>query len=224
MLKSIITPLLWGAAAVLCIIALSVETQAAQFSMGPGDHYDAEGNIVALDGTLLVTADGKIVENRYTENIINSEALRNGGKAAAGARADMTAQLNYTVSVKDGTEYYSFEGKTYTKSSLYGNCRLTGYSEEECGTAMTFSGRQAMERHTVAASNGLPIGTVIIIEGTEGPNASGYNGMYVVEDRGGHKIENEDLIDIFFKSAAESAGVTASGWNRADVWVAEPTE
>ena len=88
---------------------------------------------------------------------------------------------------------------------------------------MTFSGKQAQERHTVAASSGLPIGTVIIIEGTEGPDAAAYNGMYVVEDRGGQKIENEDLIDIFFKSAEESGRVTASGWNRADVWVAEPT-
>ncbi|MDO5141179.1 MAG: hypothetical protein Q4D40_06875 [Eubacteriales bacterium] len=222
MLKSIITPLLWGTAAVLCIIALSVQTQAAQFSMGPGDHYDAQGNIVALDGTLLVTADGTIAENEYTESILNAEASRHGGRTAEGTAAEIR-QLNYTVSVSEGTEYYLFEGKTYTKSSLYGNCRLTGYSEENCGTAVTFSGKQAQERHTVAASSGLPIGTVIIIEGTEGPYAAAYNGMYVVEDRGGQKIENEDLIDIFFKSAEESGRVTASGWNRADVWVAEPT-
>lgn len=222
MLKSIITPLLWGTAAVLCIIALSVQTQAAQFSMGPGDHYDAQGNIVALDGTLLVTADGTIAENEYTESILNAEASRHGGRTAEGTAAEIQ-QLNYTVSVSEGTEYYLFEGKTYTKSSLYGNCRLTGYSEENCGTAVTFSGKQAQERHTVAASSGLPIGTVIIIEGTEGPDAAAYNGMYVVEDRGGQKIENEDLIDIFFKSAEESGRVTASGWNRADVWVAEPT-
>ena len=222
MLKSIITPLLWGTAAVLCIIALSVQTQAAQFSMGPGDHYDAQGNIVALDGTLLVTADGTIAENEYTESILNAEASRHGGRKVEGTAAEIQ-QLNYTVSVSEGTEYYLFEGKTYTKSSLYGNCRLTGYSEENCGTAVTFSGKQAQERHTVAASSGLPIGTVIIIEGTEGPDATAYNGMYVVEDRGGQKIENEDLIDIFFKSAEESGRVTASGWNRADVWVAEPT-
>ena len=87
MLKSIITPLLWGAAAVLCIIALSVQTQAAQFSMGPGDHYDAQGNIVALDGTLLVTADGTIAENEYTESILNAEASRHGGRTAEGTAA-----------------------------------------------------------------------------------------------------------------------------------------
>lgn len=224
MLKSYIHTLLWGAAALACIIALSVQTQAAQFNMGPGDHYDAEGNIVALDGTLLVRADGTIVENKYTENVINAEAAKHGDGISTGAGTRSAGSLNYTVSEKDGEKIYLFEGKTYTRASLYGSCRLTGYSEEECGTAMTFSGKMAAERHTVAASRGLPIGAVIIIEGTDGPNASDYNGMYVVEDRGGDKIENEDLIDIFFSSAAESKKVTASGWNRADIWVAEPVQ
>ncbi len=78
-----------------------------------------------------------------------------------------------------------------------------------------------MPRHTAAAPSDIPLGTVIIVEGVSGPRASLYNGVYVVEDRGGAKLEAERMIDIFFGSAAEADAVTAAGWNNADIYIAE---
>ena len=144
--------------------------------------------------------------------------------SGTGAISDVPEAASYTEEIIDGNTIYTFEGKQYKAGASYGVHRLTGYSPVENGSAMTYSGRQARAKHTVAAASDLPIGTVIILKGTSGPYSSDYDGLYVVEDRGGAMIEQEKMIDIFFDTYAEAARTTDAGWNYAEVWIAEPVE
>lgn len=287
-------------ASLVCLMVLSIRPQAAEYKLGPGDHYDEAGNVVALNGSIIVMADGTVVSDTASESksytvlgngtggtseipaaqIIAGAAGTKSGSTEAAANASgsstaaatataattATAQAaatgnasentaktktnnntataagtgstdtksaaqtakaaeisvpNYTVSGSGADAVYTFEGKKYRKSSLYGTQRLTGYAAEETGTSSTVSGKAAMPRHTAAAPSDIPLGTVIIVEGVSGPRASLYNGVYVVEDRGGAKLEAERMIDIFFGSAAEADAVTAAGWNNADIYIAE---
>ncbi len=289
-------------ASLVCLMVLSIRPQAAEYKLGPGDHYDEAGNVVALNGSIIVRADGTAVSDMASESksytvlgngtggsseipaaqIIAGAAGTKSGSTEAAANASgssteaatataitataATAQAaatgnasentaktktnsntataagtgsidtrsaaqtakaaeisvpNYTVSGSGADAVYTFEGKKYRKSSLYGTQRLTGYAAEETGTSSTVSGKAAMPRHTAAAPSDIPLGTVIIVEGVSGPRASLYNGVYVVEDRGGAKLEAERMIDIFFGSAAEADAVTAAGWNNADIYIAE---
>ena len=259
----------WILAAFACMVLLALEPQAAEYKAGPGDHYDSAGNIVSLDGTVLVNADGTVVETAAESNtgytvlgngtggssetpttIIGWTGGGSAGSSTIGTVPETTAaQSTGTTAAKDaGTAastsqntavtqsavadnnvvsgsgqdaVYSFEGKKYKKSSLYGRQRLTGYSAGETGSDMTYSGKQAQPKHTVAAASDIPIGSIIIVEGASGPYASRYNGVYVVEDRGGEALESGRLIDIYFNSVAEAYAVTDAGWNYADIYIAE---
>ncbi len=242
MAKTYTKAILWIAAAVVCIGLLSFSSQAADFRMGPGDHYDEKGNIVAYDGTILVTADGTVVQNPFGERAAGTyivSAKNESGSASSGQAASSSSSSSSSASsasssktsaaaasagvknysVSDGV--YTFEGKQYRKASSYGVHKLTGYSEDECGTAKTYSGKTARVNHTVSAPSDLPIGTVIILEGESGPYPSLYNGMYVVEDRGGERLESQGIIDIFCASTPDAYYVTDAGWNYAEVWIAE---
>lgn len=243
--------LLWVLAASACIVILSIRPQAAEYKMGPGDHYLADGSIASLDGTTLVDADGNAVSNSAKSGNTGYTVIGNGsgsseenavseiingvsdGKISRGPIVVNTAKqdkdtvqtaANSDDSVSDDGTVYSFEGKKYRKSALYGTRRLTGYAEDEGGTAMTVSGRIAKAKHTAAVPSDIPLGSVIIVEGSNGPHASRYNGVYVVEDRGGAVLESEGLIDLFFDSVPEAEEVTAGGWNYAKIWIAEAVQ
>ena len=187
------------------------------YKPGPGDHIDASGNIVSLSGEILVDSKGNVIRS-------NSVAEGSNDASASGTQTADTQTGNYTVSVSNGTEIYTFEGKGYKAGAYYGVHKLSGYSAEETGNASTASGKTAMAAHTVACASDLPLGTVIILKGTAGPYSSDYNGLYVVEDRGGESgsIETEGWIDIYFDTAAEAAHTTDAGWNYAEAWIAEP--
>ena len=244
--------LLWVLAASACIVILSIRPQAAEYKMGPGDHYLADGSIASLNGTTLVDADGNAVsntagsgntgytvigngsgssseENAVSEiiNGVSDRKISRGPVVVNTAKQDsvtaQTAESSTEKSSDDGS-VYSFEGRKYKKSALYGTRRLTGYAEDESGTAETFSGRTARAKHTVAAPSDIPLGSVIIVEGSDGPYAARYNGVYVVEDRGGAVLEAEGFIDIFFDSVSEAEEVTAGGWNYAEIWIAEAVQ
>lgn len=221
MIKTIRSILIWAVAAAACILALNFSSLAK--------------TAVAIDPDLIgvtkpgpgseITAEGSEV----TEAEISAEASEGAksyepGGNASGAISDVPAAASYTEEIVDGTTVYTFEGKQYKAGASYGVRRLTGYSPVENGSAMTYSGKQARARHTVAAASDLPIGTVIILKGTSGPYSSDYDGLYVVEDRGGAMIEQEKMIDIFFDTYAEAARTTDAGWNYAEVWIAEPVE
>ncbi len=253
------------------VILSNVNAEAATYKPGPGDTFDAEGNIVALDGTIVVKADGTVVEDAFQSNngytvigngagetnaapkqiIAGKDAALTAANTANTAAKEVAAEAetksaeaksttantqsaakssssgsisNNAVTGSGADAVYSFEGKKYKKASLYGTQRLTGYCAEEFGTTSTYSGKTAKAYHTVAAPADIPLGTVIIVEGKSGPYASRYNGVYVVEDRGGYNLESQGLIDIFCASQAESSAVTDSGWNYADIYIAEAVQ
>lgn len=225
MIKTIRSILIWAVAAAECILALNFSSFAK--------------TAVAIDPDLIgvtkpgpgleITAESSDVPETETA-AEGSEAASEGAKSyesggnAAGAISDVPEAASYTEEIIDGNTIYTFEGKQYKAGASYGVHRLTGYSPVENGSAMTYSGRQARAKHTVAAASDLPIGTVIILKGVSGPYSSDYDGLYVVEDRGGAMIEQDKMIDIFFDTYVEAARTTDAGWNYAEVWIAEPVE
>lgn len=225
MIKTIRSILIWAAAAAACILALNFSSFAKAAvaidpdligvtKPGPGSEITAE------------SSDETAAETSAETSAAASEGPKSyvTGGNAAGAISDVPAAASYTEETVDGTTVYTFEGKQYKAGVSYGVRRLTGYSPVENGSAMTYSGRQARAKHTVAAASDLPIGTVIILKGVSGPYSSDYDGLYVVEDRGGAMIEQDKMIDIFFDTYAEAARTTDAGWNYAEVWIAEPVE
>ena len=205
----------WVLAASICIVILSIRPLAAEFNTeaksGTGTGYTVIGNGSGGSGEIVSrtinAAETKSESNKSLGNTDNADPVK-----AKEASAE-TQSGNNIVSGSGDDTVYSFEGKQYTKESLYGSRTLTGYAAEESGTDMTYSGKRAKAHHTVATPSDIPLGTVIIIEGISGPNASMYNGVYVVEDRGGAALESKGLIDIFCASYDEAYAVTASGWN-----------
>ena len=181
---------------------------------GPGMTYDAEGRIVANEQQFEEGEQADSVSALPAGEAEAAAAALKAGKAAEAGSAGSTT----VEETADGT-VYEHDGVRYKKGESWGEHRLTGYSAERNGRS-TASGQTARAGHTVAASSVLPLGTVLIVEGASGPNASDYNGVYVVEDRGGAKVE-EGLVDIFFETHAEAAAVTDNGWNTAKVWIAE---
>ena len=246
----------WAIAALVCIVMLAVPGYAAtpevkgEFRMGPGDHYDAQGNIVSLDGVVLVTADGRVlVDTAYTLEEPEEPAVpafaeaetpaaapaaaeaKASGEAETGVPADRqtvvspakteTPASNNKAEIKNGQEVYAFEGKLYTPASSWGIHKLSGYNPTADGYDMTYCGKHAQAKHTVAVASEIPIGTVIILKANSGPYPSEFDGVYVVEDRGGYYIEEEQWVDIFFDTLQEANHVTDAGWNYAEVWIAQ---
>lgn len=168
-----------------------------------------------------------------TNSIISEVPLRVSGTIdSPGGDGTLTPQedsttithqgLNYTLSENNGTTIYTFEGENYTLQSSFGVHRITGYTTEGNTDVLTNSGSLPKESHTIAASSSLPIGTVVLLKSVSGPNADLYEGIYVVEDRGGARIEQEDFLDIFFDTYAEAIAVTNSGWNDMEVFILKP--
>lgn len=174
---------------------------ASDSGYGPGYVYDTDGVIVS---------DEPFDISREIQSV-------------SGPQYEIADQgINYSVTQKDGQTIYIFEGKEYTAGSSFGVHKLSGYSGTETGSAMTASGTVATSKHTLAATSLLPVGTVLIITGVEGPHKDLYNGMYVVEDRGDYHVETEGWLDIFFDSYADALYVTDSGWTYAEAVIAVP--
>ena len=216
----------WVLAASICIVILSIRPLAAEYNTetksGTGTGYTVIGNGSGGSGEIVIrtinAADTKSEGNKSSLDTDNADSV-NAKEATA-----ETQSGNNIVSGSGDDTVYSFEGKQYKKESLYGSRTLTGYAAEESGSDMTYSGKRAKAHHTVATSSDIPLGTVIIIEGISGPNASMYNGVYVVEDRGGAALESKGLIDIFCSSYDEAYAVTASGWNKANIYIAKAVQ
>lgn len=220
MIKTIRSILIWAVAAAACILALNFSSHAK--------------TAVAIDPDLIgvtkpgpgseITAESGAAKKEASETALEATVSYDLSGSGTGAISDVPEAASYTEEIIDGNTIYTFEGKQYKAGASYGVHRLTGYSPVENGSAMTYSGRQARAKHTVAAASDLPIGTVIILKGVSGPYSSDYDGLYVVEDRGGAMIEQDKMIDIFFDTYAEAARTTDAGWNYAEVWIAEPVE
>ncbi|MCQ2609740.1 MAG: 3D domain-containing protein [Lachnospiraceae bacterium] len=118
---------------------------------------------------------------------------------------------------------YEHRGKYYIKGKYLGKFDLTGYcSCTICtkGTGITYSGKLVSPNHTVAADlNVIPLGTFIILEGTEDSSTlDKYNGVYQVEDKGSG-VKNKH-IDIYQPTHQMAADVTKTGYSYAEVYEA----
>lgn len=116
---------------------------------------------------------------------------------------------------------YIYNNKHYKVKSYYGTVKLTGYSSEETGTNETYSGKTPVANYTVAAPSDIPIGSVIMIKGTEGPNFSNYDGIHEVQDKGGSTLDDEQIVDIYQNSTKDALKITDNGWNYANIYILE---
>lgn len=99
------------------------------------------------------------------------------------------------------------ESTQYTKGSALGIFQITGYY----GGTRTYSGTVPTADRTIAADlSVLPLGTKVFINDT----------VYTVEDIGGAVKGN--MIDIYYPTYAEAAGVTALGDRFAEAYLAVP--
>lgn len=96
----------------------------------------------------------------------------------------ISGQENKLIEVYNKLEEYK------QKKSNTMDIRVTHYSADESGSAMTASGREAEVGRTVAC-NFLPIGTHVLINENE----------YIVEDTG---LMPDNVVDIFVNSAEEA--------------------
>ncbi len=227
MIKTIKAAAVWILAALVCITLLSFNSMAASAVDSSIIGADKQGPLAGTDSSGTSSAATSVI---YSGTAVSNNETYTVEASASGENAEVTdAPMgeytpNYTVEGTGDDAVYTFEGKQYKAGEFYGTQKLTGYSPEENGSAMTSSGVTAKAKHTVAAASDLPIGTVIIVKGSSGPYSSDYDGLYVVEDRGGAGIEAERKIDIFFDTYAEAIRITDAGWNYADVWIAELVE
>lgn len=97
------------------------------------------------------------------------------------------------------------ESTHYTKGESLGIFSITGYY----GDGITYSGKPTIADHTIAADlSVLPMGTKVFINNT----------VYTVEDIGSGV--RGKLIDIYYNTYAEAAGVTELGHRYAEVYLA----
>ena len=122
--------------------------------------------------------------------------------------------------------YFVHDGVIYRKGESMGQFKLSGFCAcKICGTGtgLTASGKPVRENHTIAADwNVLPKGTVIILENAIGKDGTSYDGVYVVEDRGGGVKNNH--IDIYRPTHELAKLVTLKGRAYGDVYIAEKVD
>ncbi|MDO4266306.1 MAG: 3D domain-containing protein [Eubacteriales bacterium] len=212
---------LWGLAALVCIVLLSMPAYAEE-AAGPGDglpEYSDNGGGIIYQGDSR-NAIGTAIGSAEGDGVISDdpEAQQKAEEAAASEGAEALEPADTTVQEGD---YFIHDGVKYKRGDFAGNFRLSGYTAGS--GSRTYSGTKPRAGHTTAADLGvLPIGTVIIVEGTSGRNVSDYNGVYRVEDTGSGV--NGNHLDLFFNSYAEAAGVTHHGWQYSNVYIAVPVE
>ena len=131
--------------------------------------------------------------------------------------------LTATVSIASKSEIYVHDGIAYVKGESMGQFSLSGFCAcNKCGTGtgLTASGKPVRENHTIAADwKVLPKGTVIILENANGKDGTNYDGVYVVEDKGGGVKNNH--IDIYRPTHDLAKLVTHYGRAYGDVYIAE---
>ena len=128
------------------------------------------------------------------------------------------------ISIASGSNIYIHDGIAYVKGEEKGKFSLSGYCAcTKCGTGtgLTASGKKVRENHTIAADwKVLPKGTVIILENAIGKDGQVYDGVYVVEDRGGGVKNNH--LDIYRPTHELAVLVTHYGRAYGNVYIAEP--
>lgn len=127
------------------------------------------------------------------------------------------------ISVASDSNIYIHDGIAYVKGEDKGRFSLSGYCAcTKCGTGtgITASGKPVREAHTIASDwKVLPKGTVIILEDAVGKDGQVYDGVYVVEDRGGGVKNNH--LDIYRPTHELASLVTHYGRAYGNVFIAE---
>ena len=131
---------------------------------------------------------------------------------------------NAIINIASGSNIYIHDGIAYVKGESKGKFSLSGYCAcTKCGTGtgLTASGKKVRENHTIAADwKVLPKGTMIILENAIGKDGQIYDGVYVVEDRGGGVKNNH--LDIYRPTHELATLVTHYGRAYGNVYIAEP--
>lgn len=127
------------------------------------------------------------------------------------------------IEVATDSKIYIHDGIAYVKGEDKGKFSLSGYCAcNKCGsgTGITASGKPVREAHTIASDwKVLPKGTVIILENAVGKDGQIYDGVYVVEDRGGGVKNNH--LDIYRPTHELASMVTHYGRAYGNVFIAE---
>ena len=128
------------------------------------------------------------------------------------------------INIASDSKIYIHDGIAYTKGEAKGRFSLSGFCAcKKCGsgTGLTASGKPVRENHTIASDwKVLPKGTVVILENAIGKDGTVYDGVYVVEDRGGGVKNNH--IDIYRPTHELASLVTHYGRAYGDVYIAIP--
>lgn len=128
------------------------------------------------------------------------------------------------ISIATDSNIYIHDGIAYVKGEDKGKFSLSGYcacTKCSSGTGITASGKPVREAHTIASDwKVLPKGTVIILEDAVGKDGQVYDGVYVVEDRGGGVKNNH--LDIYRPTHELASLVTHYGRAYGHVFIAEP--
>ncbi len=157
-------------------------------------------------------------------NIIN----RNNGDGPGGIKEKLYYLIENARAASDSIVkqniVYLHDGVYYIKGENKGQFSLTGYCAcTKCGTGtgITASGKPVRENHTIASDwKVLPKGTTIILENAIGKDGTSYDGVYVVEDKGGGVKNNH--IDIYRPSHDLASLVTYYGKAFGNVYIAIP--
>lgn len=127
------------------------------------------------------------------------------------------------IPVASDSNIYIHDGIAYVKGEDKGRFSLSGYCAcTKCGTGtgITASGKPVREAHTIASDwKVLPKGTIIILENAVGKDGQVYDGVYVVEDRGGGVKNNH--LDIYRPTHELASLVTHYGRAYGNVFIAE---
>ncbi len=163
--------LLWGAAALVCLIVLARPSYAANiselpdFRPGPGDHYDVSGRLYSLDGKLLVEADGEIVDTELALEVKNRAALAaaNGlGTTVSAAEIEEAAAQAQTAEAEEAGQAQEASVVTDTPAEI------SAGTEENTGAA---AAEAAQPAYRVSDEDGR---TVYSYEGKKYIAASSY--------------------------------------------------
>lgn len=167
--------------------------------------------LISLNLFLITNAD-YIYSNAEGPGFVKSNVIKD--EVIENAIINLASESN--IYIHDGIAYVKGESKG--KFSLSGYCACT-----KCGTGtgLTASGKKVREKHTIAADwKVLPKGTVIILEDAVGKDGQIYDGVYVVEDRGGGVKNNH--LDIYRPTHELATLVTHYGRAYGNVYIAKP--
>ena len=186
----------YDASAALIAAAQVRQNVAGPIGMGTGE------DAVKADYVMTESSDESLDAEMQSELYAEQLLLQHNAQLAAAAKAQAAAQAVTKVG-----DVVTEESTHYIKGAHVGNFKLTGYY----GSGVTYSGVYPKANHTIAADLSiLPMGTKVFINNT----------VYTVEDIGSAVRGN--LIDVYYNTRAEAAGVTDRGWQFADVYIAVP--